>query len=262
MKYLLMFVFWGSVAWAHIPEGPLLQALEVFGIYARSPELVIEETQFKWLRKPDCEAWQLQPQKDIHPELTYSIFTKLGMTEGFRAQSQEYDYVLVLGSIRPEMEKRFNFLLEEWKRGVRFKTLVLLAGDRDLDPTIEGKEWKNETAMVKALFSKMAPDEWRKLPIIVVDTPKKFDGTRPTTASSICTWLSMGPKIGKALVISGQPFIPRQDLIAERILQGFDVETVGNGFSLDEYKNYPNGLPILLDELARWIYEDLVKTCI
>lgn len=258
---LLFTLFLCSTLYAAIPEEPLLEALETFGICARSPELVIEETQFKWLRRPDQELWQCEECKDLHPERTYAIFSNLGMTQGYTAQSQEYDYAIVLGTIKPEMEKRFKLLLSEWRRGVRFKTLVLLAGDRDLDPKLEGRNEKNETEMVKHLFSKLAIPEWRQMPVVIVDTPKKRDGSRPTTAGSFCTWLSMGPKVGRALVISGQPFIPRQDLIATRILPGFEVETIGNGFTLGEYMSQPNGLPILLDELARWIYEEWVRTC-
>jgi hypothetical protein len=233
------------------PSETLVKTLDYFCIPHTSWEEIVSETQKKWLRQSGEELWNVTPRQDPSPEKSYELFTTLGLTETLHATKKNYDYVVILGVTLPEMRKRIGFLKKE---NICFNQLVFLVGDRPLDPEKEAGYGANETEMAKKVFQEMAPAEWNN--VVFVDTPRKPVEKRPTTADTFEYWLQMKPKPGSVLVISGQPFIQRQDLIAKEYMpSSFSVETIGNGFSLEEYRRYPRGLPTVLDELARLIYQ-------
>jgi hypothetical protein len=245
------------------PSPALVELLDTFGISHGSWEEIVGETQKKWLRKSGEERWNITPLKDPCPEKTYALFSRLKMTQTVESSQTNYDTAVVLGATKQKMRKELAFLKEEWKRGVRFKEIVFLVGDRPLDPELEGTVGKNETGLARLLYQEMALPDWKELPATFVDTPKKPGQTRPTTVDTFYAWLAMDPKPGKVVILSGQPFIGRQGVIAERVLpKSFQVETVGEGFTFEEYREPTQGLAIVLDELARWIYEERKpKTC-
>lgn len=292
LRYFSLFVLWlfyACQAFASCPlynaeGGPsnaLIDVLNAFDIcHDGSWETIIQQTQARWLKGPNQERWEFAVRPDENPRKTYALFSNLLMTQSIWSQHCEYEYGIVLGSSVQVMRQCFWFLKQAWDEGVRFKQLVVLAGDRPLAADLENEailtdpsyspfpfraDWKppatipkNEIEAAKLIFDQLAlPKEWRSMPLLFVDTPRPPNARRPNTSQTFVYWLQTAhPSPGSCLIISRQPFVGRQDAVAHNYLPScFSTETIGQGFSLDDYLKEPRGLAILLDELARWIYE-------
>lgn len=262
-----------------IPSPALIATLNHFGICHDSTwESILRETQSKWLRSPHQERWDFDSHVDPNPEKTYALFSELDMTQPIWNSQCEYTYAVILGATVQVMRQRFWFLKQAWEKGVRFKELIILVGDRPLVPALENAaallespypirpNWeptgalpRNETEAAKLIFDQLdLPQEWRKMPHLFVDTPRPAGENRPRTSDTFLYWLQISPPTrGSFFIVSSQPFIGRQDSIARTYLSSLsEIDTVGEGFSLDFYKKMPQATSILLDELARWIYEE------
>lgn len=266
------------------PSQALIAVLNAFDIcHDGKWDAIIRETQAHWLNAPNREKWETALRLDSNPQHTYALFSNLLMTQSIWSQNCEYEYGIVLGSTVQIMRQSFWFLKQAWEQGVRFKQLVVLVGDRPLEADIENEamltdssrssypfrtDWKppatlpkNETEAAKLIFDQLAlPEEWRSMPLLFVDTPRPPNARRPRTSDTFVYWLQMAHSPpGSCLIVSRQPFVGRQDAVAHNYLpNAFSIETIGEGFSLDDYMKEPKALAILLDELARWIYEVVV----
>ena len=258
------------------PSAVLLEVLETFGIMHDGTWPCIQAaTERAWLSHGrNVDLQDIPPIPDVNLERTYSLFTRLGMTQTFSPEETWYDYGVVLGSWAPIVRQRLWFLKKAWDSGVRFSTLVFLTGDRPLDPKIESEKaltdpacspypfregwtWKgplpeNETGMMLLMFDQLAlPPEWRTMTFVVADAPKPPGFTRPHTEHTLIKWLEMHPQPGTMLVISDQPFICRQEEVLKPFLPlDFEMETVGAGFPFERLQQEPRGTAILLAELA------------
>lgn len=220
---------------------------------------LIEVTQKNFLRPPDQERWQISekyPEKRLH---VLEILSALGMIKEIAPLDSQYEYALLPGQLLSRVKIRINHLLSLWNQGIRFNTLVVLSGARQLDPHEEAfeprfKNAKTEFEMIKIIFEQIdMPDELRALPTVFIDTPQQqtVQGTlrRPNTADTILQWLHTNPVSGSCLIISNQPFIGYQHAVFKTLLpKHFTAETVGSKAPehtlLAEY----------LDNLARWMY--------
>lgn len=250
------------------PSQALLDILQYFSVpHEGSWESIVLATQKAWLRPLGKERWHCLPQKTKEAKEVYPLFSRLQLTSSYHAVQPHYDYILIPGATVQVVKQRIRFLVEEWNRGVRFKNIVLLTGDRLLDPHFENMRTLgspseeltpgNETQMMVLLTQQMFPPSWHSIPLIVVDTPAPTGRKRPNTQETFACWLERNPKPGKALIVSSQPFIGRQDTIARQMLPpAFGVETVGPGASLQQYLSEPRAERIVLDEIARWIYQE------
>jgi hypothetical protein len=261
------------------PSTALLNVLTHFGIEEKTWPNIVQATQEKWLRGSGKERWDVHEISTQNSYKNYALFSSINMTKTFESTLSLYEDALILGGTLQNVRARFYFLKQEWERGMRFKNLFILTGDRPLNPSFEGekelieqkycpypfrKEWKfegvfpkNETEMTQLVFDQLdLPKEWRSMHVIFVDAPQN-QGKRPNTKDTYVKWLAMNPPEGKILIVSDQPFLGRQDSLARKILPNrYEIETVGVGFSFEEFKNEKKALSILLDDLARWIYTE------
>lgn len=263
------------------PSSTLLHVLSAFQISSTSWEEIVSETQEKWLRKK--ERWEIGAIQDCYPERSYQLFSSLNMTQTLYNESCQYHYGVVLGATLQVVRQRFWFLKQAWDQGVRFDTLVLLTGDRSLDPNLENQQnlidpdaspypfkegWqfsgnspKNETEMMLLVLEQLdLPSEWAALPLSVVDTPRPIGATRPQTSHTLDCWMDSHPQPGSLLLVSSQPFAGRQEAITRQHLpSSFTIDCCAEGFSLKRFKEESRALAILQDELARWIYTEIVE---
>jgi len=247
-------------------------AKEFLTLFSIDPDLSIErlilKLQGQWLQAKK-ERWELDQRYEEMKEKALPILQRLGCIDPIYATKDQYDYALVLGAVGKAMERRLNFLYEEWEKGVRFKKIYLLTGERVLDPQRESFPLglKYETDLFIHLFnahplSKLAPME-------VIDSPQElFPGgssRRPNTASTVRDFLKAKPNPGSCLVISTQPFVGYQEAVVKLFLPpSFAVECVGPGTTggyphasqdlIHETCSYP--LSLYLDNFVKWlIYE-------
>lgn len=263
----------------HGPSQALLNVLNAYDVdHGGNWEQIVTVTQEKWLRPADTSRWEIRDRPYL--EGSYALFSALGMTQSREASDCFYRYGAVFGGSVKMMRQRLWFLKQEWDRGVHFRELVLLTGERSLSPRHEGPTVlltcpypmrpgfeppeelpKTETEAFLFLIDQLdLPDSWRSK-ITLINSPERPGGKRPRTIDTLRDWMAFDPTPGSVLFVSNQPFIPRQDLIARQILPqspygtGFVIDTIGPGFTKEEMQALPNSTGILLDDLARWIYE-------
>lgn len=261
------------------PTPPLINLLSVCGIvHDGSIESIIAATQkdqpIGFLRAKGKERWQLTSYYANSENAIIQQCRQLSMIEEIKPSTFCYEYAIVHGGTINGMRSRIAFLTNLWKEGYRWHNLVILTGQRPLDPIIESQttlidknngylvfktEWHltisptNETDMVRMILEQsVLPAAWKNIPITIVDTPlqkKETEICRPTTIDTMHQWLSTDPVPGSILAISHQPFIGYQDAVVRSILpKEFILETVG------PQAESPIESAVLVDTVARWLY--------
>ncbi len=244
---------------------------------------IVKATQYRqdkggWLRIPGKERWEV---KEIFPEKRaqlMTIFDKLGMTQEIEPTRNYYDYAFILGATVHRIRSRLKYLIDLWKKGVRFGGIAVLVGQRPLDSGLESPkilldknntmlpfkhDWQltgdlptTETGAAKLVFDQsVLPTTWNDLAITFIDTPMQqtLSGKlrRPNTQDAVLNWLKTDPKLGSILAISNQPYVHYQDTVLRCcILETFSLETVGKATCLQER------ITALLDNMARWLYQE------
>ncbi len=243
-------------------------------------ESIVQQTQKKWIQQPGTERFYWQDGYAGRMPALKPLLQNLGLIDDVLPKQQSYDYALVHGATIVVMRARLAFLAGLWQKGIRFKTLVLLTGQRDLDPVHDSfasltnnpervpmqpgwqpdeaqLQLKTETDAMHVLYEHvLMPEAMRNVPMVLVDAPKTLqpDGLwrRPTTRGTIETWLQKQPKPGSCLAVSNQPFKGYQDLVVRTLLPAsFSLETVGFAVPAD-YES----VVMCLDSLARWLYQE------
>lgn len=210
----------------------------------------------RWGRQPGQERWEL-PFITLNKTQLKKVdrsLTALGFIKAISPKENQYDYAVVLGGTVPSMISRFNYLIEQWKAGIRFKHLVFLTGQRPLSKTADRFEtnllawssiakqaqWTDKTlpmdepeaAQLIYVFAELPP-ALRKVPVFYSHTPRTWQITahqwqRANTAMTIHSWLKgQRPTPGKTLVVSSQPNAPYQhQVIMHNMPASFLTETI------------------------------------
>jgi hypothetical protein len=184
-----------------------------------------------------------------------------------------YDYAIIFGALIHTVRKRIAYLVKLWHEGIRWNSLVILSGQRNLDPILESDttwndasllpiktSWKlsqvpkTEIDMIQMVLEQsVLPADWTTIPTTLINTPmqlKEFGLLRPNTADTILCWLTTHPTPGSIVAISTQPYICYQDAILKRILpSSFSIETVGP--EIDPCEVQPE---ILIGTIGWWLY--------
>jgi len=210
------------------------------------------------------------------------FFSDWGFIREWPPHFKEYRGALVHGALLPRMRERLAYLVEQWKKGVRFTHLYFLSSARPLDERIEWDEDvkmfchlkrsdlpKTECQLARKLWeSADLPVEMRQaVEVSFIEAPMKRDKEsgallRPTTDDTVAMWLTLQPRplSGRYLVVSNAPYMNRQDVVMRAAVEeaeesvgerryGFD--TVGRGTEEGE----GTAVFLFLDELARLIYQ-------
>lgn len=252
----------------------ILRLLELTGVeHDGTLPSIVTATQAQWLRKPGSERWDIQKTTASYQQELYEICNKLRMFQEIDPAYPKYEHAFVLGAIFDRMKVRFQFLIDQWNKGVRFNNIVLLAGSRAANKE-QGENQENleqwaqvkiekmpetETELLKFIYDHIQmPEDMRKIPVQIIDVPmqKKADGTftRPTTADTIQAWIATNPQAGKILAVSSQPYVGYQDSVMQTLIpDSFDVDTVGQACCADQK------IGLLLDTLARILYQEKMR---
>ncbi len=222
---------------------------------------IVQATQSAWLRKPGQERWQVA-EKDFgernNGQIRYLI-ERMGFIQEKAPEGTRYTYCLILGATLPAMQKRLRYVRSLWEQGVRFEQIVILTGDRDLDPVADRISLEhtcsNEAQGARFIYENAhLPEDLRALPLLVIDTPKQPSPKgliRPTTADTVQDWLALGLPMGTCLFISNQPYVLYQHSVVRCILR-FPFTTAGPATTAEK-----NSVAVLLDTVARWLYQQL-----
>lgn len=223
---------------------------------------IVAETQKRWLRKPGQERWE---QTELSPEqklLVLDWAEKQGFFASWKPFCEKYETALILGATTSRMQTRFDYLRELWDQGVRFNEIVWLTGERPLDPRVDGltDQCSTEVEAARILWKEASlPEEMRALPVVFISAPMKVEGSllkRPNTDDTILEWLKINPQPGMAVFVSDQPFCGYQFAALKIYLPpACQFDFVGKGI---DSTSHPAAAAIILDAIARWIYQENV----
>lgn len=222
---------------------------------------VIEVTQGAWLRPSGEERWNSPEKKYSNETIMRNIFKKLGLVNAVYAPKKIYQAAFIHGATMGSMKKRIDWLVHEYKQGIRFKKVIFIVGDRVLDEKAENPQvtpelrLKTEDEAAKWLYEHTnLPVTLKKIPVeYVVAKSKIVNGKvkRANTKDTIVAWLAQNPNPkGDFLAFSNQPFVLYQDLVLKTVLpKTVKLYTVGSKADSDVK------MSVYLDGLARVLYQ-------
>ena len=122
------------------PSKPLLELLDLLDIkHDGSLKDIVEKTQTSWLRKADTERWHMKDTYQ-HRDKIFSLLDQIGVLNEVIPTKNSYNYLLLHGAAFSRIQKRLAEALKLWEKGIRFNKLVLLTGERPLDPEVESRD--------------------------------------------------------------------------------------------------------------------------
>ncbi|OGB97316.1 hypothetical protein A3F06_00005 [candidate division TM6 bacterium RIFCSPHIGHO2_12_FULL_36_22] len=244
----------------YVPDANLYHVLQLFDIHHDgSLEEIVKQTQKEWLRAPDKERQDMDELVLKNGKQVLSALKQLGFINQVDPKNTTYDYVLFMGATVPSMKDRLDYLLELWKKGIRFEHLIFLVGERPLTVKMDGYDALEHSATEFEAMRYMY--NHADLPlgfkesirsVVFIDAPMNLGNKRPTTGDTIKYWLLTDPQPGNCLVISRNPHIKYQDAVVRELLpSGFAIETTGRMTLLNQ------NIAVILDAVARWLYQEL-----
>lgn len=224
-----------------------------------SPEKdLVAETQKHWLRRSGQERWEMTELSSEKRAFVLQWAEEQKFLSSWHPLYPTYDYAVILGSATSRMEKRLAYLQKVWEEGTRFKEIFWLTGDRPLDKRIDGltDRCANETEAAHILWEETdLPKEMRDLPVHFIALPMNGQ-RRPNTEDTIIAWVEKVTQPCTALFFSDQPFCGYQFAVIKTWLpDACDFDVVGPGAE-EEAKRHPIAAAIILDSIARWIYQE------
>jgi len=232
----------------------LNELISQFGIEA---ENIVAQTQAEWLRKSGQERWELEELPKEKRDFVLAWAEKNGLFKAWEPKAMSYDQALILGGATLTMKDRLNCLKKLWERGVRFKKIVWLLGDRPLDPRVDelGAHSQTETDAAKWIWENAdLPKQMRKCQLTFISLPMRDEAgvsKRPTTEDTIVAWLQMQQTPCSCLFISNQPFCGYQFAVIKSVLPpSFSFDVAGNAQTGEDQPL----AAITLDTIARWLY--------
>lgn len=218
---------------------------------------LLQETQRAWLRPSNKERWELDELPLEKAKLVFQWAEQQGIFSPCTPVLSEYDTALIWGGTTERMQSRLTYLISLWTQGIRFKQMVWLVSDRELDPQVDqgALECLTEAESAKKLWESAAmPPEMKQLEVFFLSALRTQPLKRPGAKETLNTWLARYPTPCRALFVSNQPFCSYHFLILKAWLpDAFAFDVVGEGCQAD---TYPAMGAVILDSVARCIYQD------
>ena len=216
------------------PSQELLELLEVTKTRHKGTFKSILGAVEKAWSQGEKERWELDNRHSKKKQHILSIAHRMGFFDDARASKDHYTYAGIKADLQNITIARLQFLIDEWKRGIRFDHLIFFAGFRKIDPRREPlahhpsmPQTESDLALLIYDYIDM-PDEMRALPVIFINAPAAPGRTRATTASSTLKWVNSKPKPGSCLMVSSQPYVQYQHNIVSMFLpDDISLETIG-----------------------------------
>lgn len=272
------------------PSVPFVALLQETGIeYNGTIEDVLAKTQKSWMRKEGLDRCNVIDIFQDKKEQIFPLLAQIGVINPIDIYPKKecFDYLFVHGGPLNYICSRIALMTTLLNRH-KFKTLVLLTGDRPLDAITESEEkiltipyqyqidpdWNYQSAktptteyeMNRIMFERaQKPKKWKKAPIKLITTKEpsiERTGLRQVefvsvgapdkinTATSILLWLKSKPteQPCSCLAVSNQPYVGRQDTLAQSLFPKNFKITTVGNRSEEE------NVTLQLDNLARWLF--------
>jgi hypothetical protein len=277
------------------PEGglteDLIALLKLDGLYESGDTLqdAVRKTQEHWLAvtqgkngKERADLRDSDHQRELC-EKVEEIALRMGLFSEQIPTRSHYDYGICLGGFVETIQHHLARLVALWEEGIRFDSLVFLAGERDLRLTSQdsvetlctphGLPFKEgwqfpEDAPYKTEYD-LAIIVWEQSLIpetmaqalegkVYFVNASRGNAARPSTKDTYVHWLKeYRPKPGSALATSYPLLWAYQQLAAETVLrEAYFLETVAEAASEEMMKkNRKMLVSLVLDTVAKCLYE-------
>ena len=260
----------------HLPV-PLINLIQLLDLPPANTWQEAKNVFSRYARKPGQERWELPPLS-FPEQQTARIeraLEELGFINAITPGNNSYDYAIVPGATVPAMITRFDYLIDQWQTGIRFKQLVFLTGQRPLSEQADDFQrqiikWTGKASDISWNDKNLPMDEseaaqiiyamgtlsetLRKVPVIFNSAPREWLANthtwqRANTVMTIHSWLKQKKTTsGSILVVSNQPSALYQNEVFKNALpERFSLETIAPRC----HKNIL--LPVILDAIWLWL---------
>ncbi len=239
-----------------IKNDALCELLEFFDL--PKDHDIVEKTQEHWLRKEGKERWEIDEIGSAQRDFVISWAVENGYVNEKEPIYQLYDKAVILGATTSRMQMRLDYLVKLWNQGVRFKEIVWLTGDRELDSRVDSYTecCKTESQAAHIIWhSSNVPEQMRNLSLVFIAAPMKVveeAQRRPNTKDTIDLWMKEEVGSCSALFVSNQPFCSYQASVLQANLpKNILFDLVGPEVKDENHLSAAT----ILDSVARCIYE-------
>lgn len=278
------------------PTERLVMLLKLDNLYDPNDKLeqIVAKTQKAWVQcvqgqnnKERTDLKDTLEQQEIRQKVE-SIVQELGLFDERKPALDEYTYGACLGAFLDGVRMRLGYLIEEWKKGKRFDTLVFFTGERylrkgagkedDIQQLITPKNspltlkagWKmpenapyeTEYDMCRLVWDQTEiPEDMRKAldgHIVFVDAPRPEGKERPSTKDCYVKWIKDDkPQPGTILAPSHPIIWTYQQLAGENCLgDQYLLDTCAHAATPEMRKIYQEKIvSIVQDTAAKCLYE-------
>lgn len=277
------------------PNEILKELLNIDHLYDENDHIedIVRKTQKFWLhtvqgaggkeRNDLIDADFMAARKNRVLDLTKN----LGLFDQQMPIIDSYDYAICLGTLLEDVRTHLYHLVEAWKRGVYFKSIVFLTGERylrnkegqnenirnllnpSLSPLPFKKGWslplnasyETEYDMMKLVWDQVQlPEEMEFLlrPHAIFVNAKQKNNLRPSTRDTFYSWLNeYHPEPGTVLGASYPLLWTYQQLVGFNVLGAtYPLDMIGPALREEDIKRHEEYfLSIVYDTLAKCLYE-------
>ncbi len=278
------------------PTTPLIRLLQIDNLYDPNDTLdqIAKKTQTNWVEVvhgknlkeiPDLKDTPAQQEMRQKVE---AIAEEIGLFDERSPALTHYDYAACPGAFVDGVRHRLSYLIELWKKGLRFDKLIFFTGARPLrlekgreddiekitspqnSPlTIkagwklqENAPYKTEYDMCKLIWEQTEiPDDMYKSlegKVVFINAPAPEGQERPSTKSCYITWLKeYTPEPGTILAASHPMLWCYQQLSGENALgSAFLLDTCARGATAQVRQRYQERIVSLIQNtVAKCLYE-------
>ncbi len=251
-----------------VPVQALRGLLDLFGlVHDGSLADIVCVTQQAWYERGKLRA-DIQEKFGDKRHDALPFLTALGFVEEIWSKVQTHDHAFVLGAKKAAIRKRLSLLRREWNSGIRFTNLVMCGSQRPNDEDVtdfnndilpfsesilQASRYLNpilpadETDLMEAIYELSSSTFGWSGRVIPLFKKTKVVGRNANTRDTLTDWGTF--PTGKVLIVSSQPFVSYQAMIAKQCLFGCQIEAIGAAATAT--------LPIsvYLDNLAKILFE-------
>ena len=256
------------------PTEPLQELLGELYAPDDTLEDIVAKTNRAWLQVNQGQKERTDlvdtPEQSEKRRKFEAVVSEMGLFEAQKPKQKNYAYGAVYGAFVDATRASLNYLIEAWKEGTRFDTIVFFTGARPLrkqpgqedDPAKfanfpENAPYETEYDMCKIILEEANLPEDMKVKIVFVNAKAPPGMTRPSRKDCFEEWLKTNPPPGTLLAASHPLYWSYQQLAVENSLpQGFTVDTCCNEATEALRSRYEKRLVSLLqDNIAKCLYE-------
>lgn len=258
----------------------LLSFLETLGIRQKGSAQELLQVLIERFWEPGkCFRAGACPSLVKPPDLMQGIYLdKMAFLTAQRAPQTDYGDALLMGGPMSWVRARLAHLASEWQRGVRFNRLIMLSGDRPLNPLSESihnllrpsaalpirQDWRyqgeslaDETDMMRLVFAQSAlPPAMQKVESIFVKEVRGKSLRNASSSDSVHRFIDEHKPLSEkpVLIASSQPFVSYQTfstaaVYLERGISGPAYAGIGPGQARPGY--LAQYIDLIIRRLAR-----------